>query len=245
MQLIASAGLIRLASSKMTTSKPMPLGRYWLTASGDARTHGLTTWTAWRARPRSSRTGTCPSFLAASWRMIADFAGLAARAPGVAGADDVPGRQRCQGPVQLLIPVGQRVPVGRPQGSEGRVGTDLVVGPFLEECALDHVGDLGGLNSFWRRRSRWPHPCRKRPGMRWPPGRPAIRPARRVIEHGFEQVVAVGVVVELGCQLRADVPAERRQQGRGSLPPRVGGLGEAVGRHGAFGGGEVCRGQRP
>ena len=41
MQLMASPGVTWEASSKMTTSNDISLGRYWLTASGDIMKTGL------------------------------------------------------------------------------------------------------------------------------------------------------------------------------------------------------------
>src|ERR1700757_1520279 len=123
MQPMAAAGLTWLASSKMTTSKCRSAGRYWLTASGDIMKQGLIAWHAWRARSIRTRTGRGPVFFSASWRveaptpggppdqdpdrqvpglllrLLADdgrLAGVAARPPGVAGTDDVPGRRADQ-----------------------------------------------------------------------------------------------------------------------------------------------------
>src|SRR5439155_2815392 len=56
--------------------------------------------------------------LALLFRLAADdgrLAAIAARAPRVARADDVPGRRGYQRPVQLLVLPDQRVPVRRPR----------------------------------------------------------------------------------------------------------------------------------
>ena len=68
------------------------------------------------------------------------LAGVVARAPAIAGADDVFDRRRHQGSVQLLVPVHQRVIASSPQGGEGRVTSQLAVGPFLQDRALDPLG---------------------------------------------------------------------------------------------------------
>src|SRR4051794_41433776 len=57
MQLMASPGVTCEASSKMTTSKFMSGGRYWLTASGDIMKTGLMAREVLLVRPIRSRTG--------------------------------------------------------------------------------------------------------------------------------------------------------------------------------------------
>jgi hypothetical protein len=67
-------------------------------------------------------------------RRLAD---VTARTPRVAGPDDGPGRCGDEGLVKLPIFVDQCVTIGRPDQSQGRIGPEMILGPFLQEGTLN------------------------------------------------------------------------------------------------------------
>ena len=172
------------------------------------------------------------------------LAGVAARPPGVAGADDVPGRRADQGPVQLLVLPDQRVPVRRPHGGQGRVGPDVMLGPLLQQRPLDHLGHLHGVDVLGDAEINGN--IQAVGGQRCPGGLvrvPFIAPAG-VVEHDREEAGRVVVVIELGDQVGTAVRVERRHQGVPGPAPRLVGRGQAGRRHRALGRLEVSRGER-
>ena len=142
MQLMASPGLTWLASSKMTTSKRRSGGQV---LADRQRGHHEARLDRLRdvAGPFDQRPHR--HVLSLLLRFAADDGGLAdvaARTPRVAGADDAARGRRDQRAVQFPVFADQRVPVRRAYRGQGRVGPELVLGPFLQQRPLDHAGHL-------------------------------------------------------------------------------------------------------
>ena len=113
---------------------------------------------------------------------------------------------RDQGLVQLLVLPDQRVAVRRAHGGQSRVGPEVMLGPFLQERPLDHLGHLRGLDVLGDAEVDGNIQAvggqRRAGGL---VGVPFVPPAG-VVEHAREEVSGVAVVVEFGDELGAGGP---------------------------------------
>ena len=222
MQLIASPGVTWDASSKMTTSKRMSGGRYWLTARGDIMKHGLI------ACVTCARAFHQPPYRHVLL-LLAGFAAddsvlthVAARAPGVACRDDSGGRAANERAVKSAVLGHQGIAILGPDEAQSVVATQVEVSPPLQERAFENQRHLSGANALTDAEIDGSIETN---GRQLGPGGLVSEPfvlSGAILTQSRDEVLCVRIVVEICPQFRLPALFKGGQQlGTGLGPPAL------------------------